>query len=116
MTDEELLQKYMDLKKTENDIKEARLNMEVELLERFGDMVDDEKSSKSINIGRYNIKIKRNIRYDLSEEGWNKVAAMPWEDRPIDVKFSYSKGKKLPELLLDIITKETKPTFEVIYK
>lgn len=116
MTDEELLYNYMNVKRAENDAKEARIKMEALLLERFGDRVDDDKSSKSFMVGRYSVKIKRNISYSLNDEGWAKVNNMPYDQRPIDVKFSYSKGKLIPELVMDIVTKETKPSFEVVYK
>lgn len=114
--DEAFLAAYMNQKTAENDAKAIRLEMEKALLERFGDMVDDDKMSKQTKVGRYTVKLKRNITYKLSDAGWELVWKMPEEERPIKYEYSHTKGKNIPCIAMEEIENETKPTFEVIYK
>lgn len=115
-SDEDFLQLYIDQKRKENDVKEVRTNMELALLERYGDNVDNDKLSKQFKVGRYTVKIKRNISYKLTDAGWEMIWKLPENDRPVDIKYSHSKGKNYPFLLLEEIENETKPSFEVTYK
>lgn len=115
-TDEEFLSLYMDAKRSENDAKEFRTNLERVLLERYGDMVEDDKLSKQFTVNRFTVKIKRNVTYKLSDTGWDLVWKMPENERPIDIKYSHTKGKNIPAILLEEVENETKPSFEVIYK
>ena len=115
-TDEDFLSIYIEQKRKENDAKEIRVEMEKALLERYGDNVDDDKLSKQFKVGRFTVKIKRNISYKLTDAGWEMVWKLSEEDRPVDIKYSHTKGKNLPFLLLEEIENETKPSFEVVYK
>ena len=114
-TEEDFLAAYMQAKTFENDAKERRIKMEEALLERYGDNVDENKTSKAFKEGRFSISIKRNISYKLSEKGWELVWAMPEAERPVDVKYNHTKGKNLPAIALEEIPNETKPTFTVQY-
>lgn len=114
--DEDFLKAYMDQKVKENDVKAVRMEMEKALLERYGDMVPDDKLSKQFKQGRFTISIKRNIRYSLSDLGWAKVWALPEEERPIKIEYSHTKGKLIPAICMEEIENETKPSFDVVYK
>lgn len=114
--DEDFLLAYMEQKRKENDAKEIRVEMEKALLERYGDNVDADKLSKQFKIGRFTVKIKRNISYKLTDAGWEMVWKMPENERPVEVKYSHTKGKDYPALLMEEIENETKPSFEVVYK
>lgn len=114
-TEEEFLAEYMKAKTLENDMKERRVQMEGALLERYGDNVDENKTSKAFKEGRFSISIKRNITYKLSDKGWELVMAMPEDERPIDIKYNHTKGKAIPAVALEEIANETKPTFTVQY-
>lgn len=114
-TEEDFLAAYMQAKTFENDAKERRIKMEEALLERYGDNVDENKTSKAFKEGRFSISIKRNISYKLSEKGWELVWAMPEAERPVDVKYNHTKGKSIPAVALEEIPNETKPTFTVQY-
>lgn len=113
--EEEFLAEYMRAKTFENDAKERRIKMETALLERYGDNVDETKTSKAFKEGRFSISIKRNITYKLSDKGWELVLAMPEEERPVDVKYNHTKGKNIPAIAMEEIQNETKPTFTVQY-
>lgn len=114
--EEAFLEAYMNQKKAENDAKEIRVEMEKSLLERYGDMVDDDKLTKQFKVGRYTVKIKRNITYKLTEHGWDMVWKMPEAERPIKYEYSHSIGKNTPWLMMEEVANETKPSFEVTYK
>lgn len=114
-TEEQFLALYMDQKVKENNEKELRIKMEGALLETYGDRVDEDKTSKQFKVGRFTVKISRAIRYDLTERGWDIVNEMPFESRPIDIKYSHTKGKNVPGLSLEEVVNETKPTFTVSY-
>ena len=115
-TEADFLAMYMEQKTLENDAKEMRTNMEMALLERYGDEVEEDKTSKSIKEGRYTITIKRAIRYDLTDLGWQYVMQLPEEDRPVDIKYNHTKGKLIPKVFMEEIPHETKPSFMVVYK
>lgn len=115
-SEELFLNKYIEQKLIENDAKELRVQMEKALLEKYGDRVDDDKTSKQFKVGRYTVKIKRNITYKLTDAGWEMVWKLPENERPIDIKYSHTKGKNFPSLLLEEIENETKPSFEVSYR
>ena len=114
--DEDFLQAYMDQKRKENDAKEIRVEMEKALLEKYGDTVEEDKLSKQFKVGRYSVKIKRNISYKLTDAGWELVWKMPENERPVKVEYSHTKGKNYPSILMEEIENETKPSFEVVYK
>ena len=114
--DEAFLEAYMNQKRAENDAKAIRVEMEKSLLEKYGDMVDEDKSSKQFKVGRYTVKLKRNITYKLSEIGWEMVWKMPEGERPIKYEYSHTLGKNIPGLAMEEIVNETKPSFEVVYK
>lgn len=114
--EEDFLQTYIEQKRKENDAKEFRVEMEKALLEKYGDNVEENKLSKQFKVGRYLVRIKRNISYKLTDAGWEMVWKMPEVERPIKFEYSHTKGKNYPFLLLEEIENETKPSFEVIYK
>jgi hypothetical protein len=114
--EEDFLQTYIEQKRKENDAKEFRIEMEKALLEKYGDNVEENKLSKQFKVGRYLVRIKRNISYKLTDAGWEMVWKMPEVERPIKFEYSHTKGKNYPFLLLEEIENETKPSFEVIYK
>ena len=107
---------YMRQKTLENDAKEMRTNMEQALLERYGDEVEEDQISKTIKEGRYSLSIKRNIRYDLTDLGWQYVMQIPEGDRPVDIKYNHTKGKLIPKVFMEEIPHETKPSLTVSYK
>lgn len=115
-TEEQFLALYMDQKIKENDAKEKRIDMEKALLESYGDKVDEEKLSKQFKVGRFTVKISRNITYKLTDKGWDMVYALPEDMRPVDVKYNHTKGKLIPGLELEEIPNETKPSFSVSYQ
>ena len=106
----------MQEKTKENDAKELRTKMEMALLERYGEEMEEEKSSKTFKEGRFSVKIQRTIRYDLSDKGWQIVMSMPENERPVDIKYNHSKGKEIPNVFMEEIEHETKPVFTVVYK
>lgn len=114
--EQEFLDLYMKQKLAENDAKEIRVKMEEALLTRYGDEIDEEKASATFKEGRYTLSIKRTIRYDLTDKGWTYVMQMPEETRPVDIKYSHTKGKQIPKVFMEEIEHETKPTFTVTYK
>lgn len=114
--DEDFLKAYMDQKVKENDERAVRIEMEKALLERYGNEVPEDRLSRQFKQGRFTVAIKRNIRYDLSEIGWAKVWAMPVDERPVKIEYSHTKGRNIPEICVEEIEKETKPSFDVTYK
>lgn len=115
-TEEEFLDLYMNQKVKENDEKEKRVRMEMALLERYGDNLEESQLSGTIKVGRFHISLKRNLTYKLSEKGWEIVNQLPENERPVDIKYNHSKGKLIPAVVMEEIINETKPTFTVIYK
>ena len=113
---EEFLKLYMEQKQKENDEKEKRTKMEMALLEVFGDSVSEDKTSKSLQLGRYSLTIKRTLSYKLTDKGWEIVNSLPEAERPVDIKYNHTKGKLIPALAMVGIEHETKPTFTVTYK
>lgn len=114
--EQDFLALYMRQKSIENDAKDLRNRMEEALLERYGDEIDEEKSSKSFKEGRFTLSIKRAIRYDLTDLGWQYVMQLPEEDRPVDFKYNHTKGKEIPKVFMEEVQHETKPSFTVTYK
>lgn len=114
--EEDFLQAYVDQKRKENDVKEVRIEMEKALLEKYGNNVEEDKLSKQFKVGRFMIRIKRNISYKLTDAGWEMVWKLPEYDRPVKIEYSHTKGKAFPNILMEEIENETKPSFEVIYK
>lgn len=115
-TEQDFLAMYIQAKTKENDAKELRTKMEMALLERYGEQIDEDKTSKSIKEGRFTVTIKRTIRYDLTEKGWQLVMQLPETERPVDIKYNHTKGKEIPNVFMEEIPHETKPTFTVVYK
>ena len=115
-TEQDFLAMYIQAKTKENDAKELRTKMEMALLERYGEQIDEDKTSKSIKEGRFTVTIKRTIRYDLTEKGWQFVMQLPETERPVDIKYNHTKGKEIPNVFMEEIPHETKPTFTVVYK
>ena len=115
-TEQEFLDLYMKQKTAENDAKEIRVKMEEALLSRYGSEIDEEKTSQSFKEGRYTLSIKRTIRYDLTDKGWQYVMELPESERPVDIKYSHTKGKQIPRVFMEEVEHETKPTFTVTYK
>lgn len=115
-SEEEFLSLYNQQKMAENDVKAERVEMEKALLERYGDEVDESKTSATFKAGRYTLKIARAITYDLSEKGWEYVWSLPEAERPVTFKYNHTKGKENPKLLLEEIVHETKPSLTVTYK
>jgi hypothetical protein len=115
-SEQEFLKAYMDQKSAENDAKEMRIKMEQALLERYGDLIDDDKTSKQFKVGRFTVGIKRSIRYKLTDAGWDLVWGMPEKDRPVKYEYSHTLGKNIPAIALEEVQVETKPSFEVVYK
>lgn len=115
-TEEQFLALYMDQKVKENDEKEKRVQMEMALLEAYGNRVDEESVSKQFKEGRFTVKISRNITYKLSDKGWDIVYSLPEKERPVDIKYNHTKGKNIPGLSLEEIVNETKPSFSVSYQ
>ena len=101
--EEDFLQTYIEQKRKENDAKEFRIEMEKALLEKYGDNVEENKLSKQFKVGRYLVRIKRNISYKLTDAGWEMVWKMPEVERPIKFEYSHTKGKNYPFLLLEEI-------------
>lgn len=116
VTEEEFLNIYIEQKRKENDAKALRVKMEEKLLELYGDMVDDDKSSKQFKVGRYSVKIKRNISYKLSDKGWELIYQMPYDQRPLKYEYNHTAGKNIPRIAMEEIVNETKPSFEIVYK
>ena len=114
--EQEFLDLYMKQKTAENDAKELRVKMEEALLARYGDDIEEDKASKTFKEGRYTLSIKRTIRYDLTDKGWQYVMSLPEEDRPVDIKYNHTKGKQFPKVYMEEVPHETKPTFTVTYK
>lgn len=114
--DEAFLEAYVNQKKTENDVKAVRVEMEKSLLERYGDMIDEDKTSKQFKVGRFTIKMTRHITYKLSETGWEMVWRMPEGERPVKYEYSHTTGKNIPGLSMEEIVNETKPSFDISYK
>ena len=114
--EKEFLSLYIQAKTKENDAKEIRTNMEMALLEKYGDQIDEDKAAKSIKEGRFTITIKRAIRYDLTEKGWQIVMQLPEVERPVDIKYNHTKGKEIPNVFMEEVVHETKPSFTVVYK
>lgn len=115
-SEQDFLLEYIKVKTAENDAKEIRTKMEMALLERYGEEMDEDKASKTFKEGRFSVKIQRTIRYDLSDKGWQIVMSMPENDRPVDIKYNHSKGKEIPNVFMEEIEHETKPVFTVTYK
>lgn len=114
--EQEFLQAYMDQKLAENNAKEIRVEMEKALLETYGDLIDEDKTSKSFKVGRYCVSIKRSIRYKLTSAGWDYIWSMPENERPIKYEYNHTIGKNIPALALEEEMIETKPSFDVVYK
>lgn len=109
-----LLNTYIQTKRMERDLREKRVELENQILEAYGDEVSDEKTSKTFYDGSFKITIKRNIVYKLTEEGWDIVASLPEDKRPVKISLDESKAKKM-ECLKDYIeTKENKPSIDVV--
>lgn len=115
-TEQEFLDLYMKQKTAENDAKEVRVKMEEAILSRYGNEIDEEKTSQSFKEGRYTLSIKRTIRYDLTDKGWSYVMQLPESERPVDIKYNHTKGKQIPKVFMEEVEHETKPTFTVTYK
>lgn len=115
-TEQDFLLKYIEAKTAENNAKEIRTKMEMALLERYGEEMDEEKASQTFKEGRFSVKIQRTIRYDLTEKGWQIVMGMPESARPVDIKYNHSKGKEIPNVFMEEVEHETKPVFTVTYK
>lgn len=114
--EEEFLTIYHNQKILENDAKERRTNMEKALLEAYGDKIDEDKLSKQFKVGRYTVNIKRNITYKLGQRGWDIIFSMPENQRPVEIKYSHTKAKNFPSIIMEEIPNETKPTFTVTYE
>ena len=114
--EQDFLALYMRQRAVENDAKDLRNKMEEALLERYGDEIDEDKSSKSFKEGRFTLSIKRAIRYELTDLGWQYMMQLPEEDRPVDLKYNHTKGKEIPKIFMEEIKHETKPSFTVTYK
>ena len=99
--EQEFLDLYMKQKTAENDAKELRVKMEEALLARYGDDIEEDKASKTFKEGRYTLSIKRTIRYDLTDKGWQYVMSLPEEDRPVDIKYNHTKGKQFPKVYME---------------
>lgn len=115
-SEEEFLSLYNHQKSLENDAKAERLEMEKVLLERYGDEVDESKTSATFKAGRYTLKIARTLTYDLTDKGWEYVWQLPENERPITFKYNHTKGKEIPKIYMEELTHETKPTFTITYK
>lgn len=114
--EQEFLDLYMKQKMAENDAKEIRVKMEEALIHRYGDEIDEDKMSATFKEGRYTLAIKRTIRYDLTDKGWQYVMSLPENERPVDIKYNHTKGKQFPKVYMEEIPHETKPSFTVTYK
>lgn len=114
--EQDFLDLYMKQKIAENDAKEIRVKMEEAILARYGNDFDEEKTSQSFKEGRYTLTIKRTIRYDLTDKGWQYVMELPENERPVDIKYNHAKGKQIPKVFMEEVEHETKPTFTVAYK
>lgn len=114
LTNRALFNTYMQLKRAERELKEKRTDLEKQILEIFGDDFPEEKLSKSFHEEEYKITIKRNITYKLKEEGWEVIAKLPEEERPIKVTLDGNKAKKMTCLENYLEANETKPTIEVV--
>lgn len=111
-----LLNTYIQLKREEAEAKDKRLQIEQELLQIYGDQVANDRQSATINEGIFQIKIKRNIKYICSEEGWDFINSLPEDLRPIKTELDQTKAKKMDCMKKFLDAHETKPTFEVVIK
>lgn len=109
-----LLNTYIQTKKLERDMREKRTELEKQILEAYGDNLSDDTTSKTFYDGNFRITIKRNIVYKLTEEGWDIVANLPEDKKPVKISLDESKAKKM-ECLKDYIqTHENKPSIDVV--
>lgn len=114
--EDQFLDMYLNQKEKENDEKDLRVRMEMALLEKYGNTLEESQMSGSLKVGRFHINIKRNITYKLSEKGWQLINELPEAERPVDIKYNHTKGKIIPAIAMEEIPNETKPTFTVVYK